>query len=230
MSLTVQAADGAKWTEAVHIQQVLLAGYTGRNQEQVLQHIHELAKLGVPAPDRVPAVYVVAPELVTTEPRIVVAGQHTSGEAEFYLIPSEHGLLVGVGSDHTDRAQEAISVDEAKRMCPKPISREVWRYDDVNGHWDQIELRSWVTDAGGRRLYQEGRLGALLRVEDLLGALASAGHGDLRGRIVFGGTLPTNGDAVYGQRFEVELHDPRLRRSLRCGYEVALKDGGRSVR
>ncbi|MGH2355590.1 MAG: DUF2848 family protein, partial [Chloroflexota bacterium] len=127
---------------------------------------------------------------------------------------------VGVGSDHTDRAHEAINVDQSKAMCPKPISRVVWRYEDVRDHWDSLELRSWVTDTEGRRLYQEGRLAALLGVDDLLAELRAAGHGDLRAHAVFGGTLPAIGGLVFGQRFEVELYDPVLDRRLGCAYDV----------
>jgi hypothetical protein len=113
-------------------------------------------------------------------------------------------------------------VDESKRMCPKAVSREVWRYDDLQDHWDQVEIRSWVTDRGQRQLYQEGRLDVFLAVDDLLAELRAAGHADLDETIVFGGTLPTHGGVVYGQRFEVELRDPVLDRRLTCAYDVLL--------
>src|SRR5947207_344704 len=117
---------------------------------------------------------VVPPELITTDPVLRVSGLETSGEAELYLLPTPEGLLVGVGSDHTDRAHEAINVDESKRMCPKAVSREVWRYDDLKDHWDQVEIRSWVTDHSQRQLYQEGRLDVFLTVDDLLAELRAA--------------------------------------------------------
>jgi hypothetical protein len=215
-----QADDRARPVE-VEIRQVLLAGYTGRDRTKVEEHVRELAALGVAAPSRIPSIFVVPPALVTTETRVQASGAQTSGEAEFVLLPSQDGLLVGVGSDHTDRAHEAVNVDESKAMCPKPIARQVWRYDEVSAHWDRLELRSWVTDTGGRRLYQEGRLEALLSVGALLVELAAAGYVDLAGLAVFGGTLPTHGGLVYGHRFEVELHDPVLGRRLGCTYDVA---------
>lgn len=220
LQLVVNHAGGRSRPIEADIARVLLAGYTGRDRAKVLEHVRELAALGVAPPARVPSIYVVPPALVTTESRVQVTGTETSGEAEFFLLLTPEGVLVGAGSDHTDRAHEAVNVDESKAMCPKPIARQVWPYAEVSPHWDRLELRSWVTDAAGRRLYQEGPLEALLPVGALLEELASAGHVDLAGHAVFGGTLPTHGGLVYGHHFEVELHDPVLGRSLTCAYDV----------
>ena len=220
LTLTLSTPDGPTRRLTVEIQQVLLAGYTGRDRARVADHVRELAALGVAPPERVPAVYVVEPDLLTISTEVAVHESRTSGEAEFYLVPTPRGVLVGAASDHTDRAHEAVDVEQAKARCPKPISRAVWRYADVRGHWDDLELRSWVSDGGGRRLYQEGRLEALLPVDDLLAELATAGYSPHHQRIIFGGTLPTAGGLVYGHRFEVELYDPVLGRRLGCAYDV----------
>jgi len=53
------------------------AGYTGRNREAVLAHIEELKKLGVPAPEKVPATYWIDPNRVTKEDKIYVIGEKT---------------------------------------------------------------------------------------------------------------------------------------------------------
>jgi hypothetical protein len=220
--VSIQDKGGQTRPHTCRLRQALLAGYTGRDRAKVMEHIHELEKLGVTPPDRIPTIFVVPPELITTDHALRVSGPETSGEAELYLLPTPEGLLVGVGSDHTDRAHEAIDVDESKRMCPKAVSGEVWRYEDLKDHWDQVEIRSWVTDGGQRQLYQEGRLDVFLAVDDLLNELRAAGHADLDETIVFGGTLPTHGGVVYGERFEVELRDPVLNRRLTCGYDVLV--------
>jgi hypothetical protein len=220
----------AQWTVTLSLSEVLLAGYTGRNRDSVLRHIDELRELGVAAPPRVPMVYVVQPDLVTTESHIVVAGNQTSGEVEFFLAQSDHGLLVGVGSDHTDRNAEAIDVAESKRLCPKIVSRRIWLYEDVSDHWDKIEIRSWVTVAGQHRQYQAGRLSEFMSVQDLLTELRGAGYADLRGRLVFGGTIPALSGFLYGERFECALDDPVLGRTLRCAYEVSMRGAERPER
>jgi hypothetical protein len=56
-------------------------------------------------------------------------------------------VFVGVGSDHTDRALERLSIPAAKQACPKVAGTAVWRLDEVEDHWDRLELRAWVGHA-----------------------------------------------------------------------------------
>jgi Protein of unknown function (DUF2848) len=73
----------------------------------------------------------------------------------------DDGLFVGVGSDHTDRKAEVVGVSLSKQMCAKPVSREVWRLEEVAAHWDKLVLRSYIAADGRRRLYQEGSVAAM---------------------------------------------------------------------
>ena len=212
-------------TIAVPVDEVLLAGYTGRDRTRVLEHIHELEKLGVAPPPQVPMVYVVSPDLLSTAQTITVATERTSGEAEFYVVPSGDDLFVGVGSDHTDREHEAVDVAASKRMCPKVLSRGVWRYGDVADHWDKIELASWATVGEERRLYQHGTLADFLPFEVLLDQVRGAGYPDLHRRVIFGGTLAVPGGFVYAEHFASQLYDPVLDRKLTCAYAVTVARG-----
>ena len=166
-------------------------------------------------------VYSVKPELATPGSILEVDSQQTSGETEIFLVPAADGLLVGTGSDHTDREQEAVDVAYSKGLCPKVLSTEVWPYEDILGHFDQLELQSWVTDTAGRRLYQEGRLDSFISVEDVLAEVEKAGH-ELTNRLIFCGTLPTIGGLSFGTHFEGQLHDPVLGRTLGYSYEVRV--------
>jgi hypothetical protein len=222
LSLDVERIDGSRTHVEVPVRQLLLAGYTGRDRAAVLEHVKELEALGVSPPARIPSVFVVEPDLVGALAAIEVSGTETSGEVEVVLVQGDEALLVGVGSDHTDRAQEAIDIDQAKGMCSKPVARGVWRHSDVAGHWDQLELRSWTTDGADRRLYQEGTLAEFLPVDALLDELRDAGFDHRAGTVVFGGTLPTRGGLSFGQRFEMELRDPVLERSVASSYVVAV--------
>ena len=215
-------ADGTSVPIELAFDEVILVGYTGRDRAAVLDHIRELESLGVAAPERVPAIYAVAADLVTTNACLAVRTPNTSGEAEFFMLHSAFGVLVGVGSDHTDRTQEAIDVAASKALCGKVVSREVWRFSAVAAHWDALELRAWTTDRAGRHLYQSGRLDALLVVPDLLAEVEAAGI-TASHKLIFGGTLPTLGGFSFGQRFEVELRDPVLHRTLRCAYDIVLE-------
>jgi hypothetical protein len=214
--------DGRSTPLDVLIDEVILVGYSGRDRAAVDAHIHELELLGVAPPPRVPAIYTVTHELVTTGTRLVVNGPQTSGEAEFVLLSSPHGVLVGVGSDHTDRLHEMIDVAESKARCGKVICPEVWPLQALEKHWDRLELRAWTTGTDGRRLYQEGLLGSLLTPGQLLAEVQRAGMATAHA-LIFSGTLATIGGFAFGSRFEVELHDPVLQRQLRCEYDVVVR-------
>jgi hypothetical protein len=224
LHLSVRELDGQVTSVAAPIDQLILVGYTGRDRAAVLDHIRELQDLGVAPPPSVPAMYEVSPALVTSEPRLVVGSPETSGEAEFYVQHTCLGVLIGVGSDHTDRRHEAIDIAESKGLCGKVISRDVWRLTDVEAHWDSLELCAWSTRQGERRVYQSGRLETLMRVPELLAEVAAAGLAAERA-MVFGGTLPTVDGFVYASRFEVELHDPVLHRTLSVAYDIAVEGG-----
>jgi len=212
LSLSVAGKD-----LTVQVDQVLLAGYTGRDRAKVMEHIEELEKLGVAPPPRVPMVYVVGGELLTTGDSVTVQHSETSGEAEFFLVQGREGLLVGVGSDHTDRKEEAIDIQHSKTLCPKVISREVWRYEDLRDHWEQIELRSWMDG----RLYQEGTLNAFLPVDQILAEITNAAY-QTEGNLIFSGTLPAIGGLAFGTEFKAELKDPVRGRALTIAYRVSI--------
>src|ERR1043166_4164140 len=72
LQLTIAEKDGRETPLTASIEQVVLAGYTGRDQAHVLDHIHELEKLGVAPPPSIPMVYVVPPQLLTTADSIAV--------------------------------------------------------------------------------------------------------------------------------------------------------------
>lgn len=220
LAVVLERPGAAPDLKALPVREVLIAGYTGRNRQKVMEHIEELRHLGVAPPERIPTIFVVPPATVTTEPGVVVSGPQTSGEVEFYLVLHQGRVYLGVGSDHTDRAHEAISITESKAMCPKPVSTRVWDLEDVADHWDALELRAWITDGRGRRTYQSGKVDSMLAVADLLAALREAGYTDLEGRLIFGGTLPTAEGFVYGSRFEVELRDPVLDRAISHAYDM----------
>jgi len=135
------------------------------------------------------------------------------------LIGSGGRIFVGVGSDHTDRKVEAYGVTVSKQMCDKPLAPVLWNLADIADHWDQIVLRSFATINGERVLYQEGRLDGMLGVDDLI-ARGFDGGKLPDGCAVFGGTFAAKGGIRSATRFEFEIDDPVLKRSIRHGYDV----------
>ena len=204
----------------VDVETLVIAGWTGRNEEAVEEHIAELEAIGVARPPRVPCFYRVANLLLTTADAIQASGSDSSGEVEFVLYGSDDGMLVGLGSDHTDRKVETYSVTVSKQMCAKPVSAEVWRFDDVAPHWDQLVLRSWATIDGAREDYQEGAVSAMRSPGDLIGRYLDGGASLPPGTAMFCGTLAVKGGLRPADRCEMEIEDPVLGRVLRHGYDI----------
>ena len=192
-------------------QQLVIAGWTGRDEAALRKHIKELEEIGVKPPKTTPIFYRVSASLFTHETAIQVSGPDTSGEVEFVLM-QEQELRVAVGSDHTDRKAETIGVSLSKQLCAKPVSRESWRYDEVKPHWERLVLRAWADG----ELYQEGPVTAMRSPEDLLQR-----YGGLKnGWAMFCGTLAAKGGIRPAGRFAMELEDPVLKRTLKHEYRI----------
>lgn len=206
----------------LEIDRVINAGYSGRDEEAVQDHIDELVEDGIAAPDSVPTTYELAPYTLLSDPgSIQVVGNATSGEAEFGLLLAGEDAYVVAASDQTDRELERESIQMAKQVAPNVISRRAWRLSDVRQHWDDIEIRAWNTVDGERRLYQETTLESILEPEEILDIIRDRYGSSLDGTAVLSGTVATvSGDLTPGSVFEVELHDPVREQSLSVTYTV----------
>jgi hypothetical protein len=202
------------------IDQLVIAGWTGRDPAAVEKHIRELEQIGVPRPKRIPIFYRVGASLLTTADEIQVVGGDSSGEVEFVLFSLADGLWVGVGSDHTDRKVETASVTLAKQLCPKPVGSTVWCYADVQPHWDRLILRSYVYKGDKKRLYQEGSIAMMRHPDDLMRLYAGNGATLPKGYAMFCGTLAVQGRIEPADVFAIELEDPVLERQLIHKYRV----------
>jgi uncharacterized protein DUF2848 len=222
LSLVVERPDGRAPLGFV-VRHVVCAGYTSRDRSDAERHIQELGSLGIARPKEVPNFFAVASYLATTDQVIEVQGPFTSGEAEVALLFGANGPWVTVASDQTDRFAERHSVPAAKQLCPKVLAPTVWRLADVEGHWDELELRAWVRTGRKRALYQEAKLGSLLALDTLLSGLRRRVGRALDGVVMLSGTVPTvDGQMIYGDAYELELADPRLDRAIRTQYAVRV--------
>ena len=199
---------------------VLVAGYTGRDEQQVRAHIAELERQGIPAPERFPTLYPLDASWATTDKELVWASRRVSGEVEPALLFRSDRLedaLVSVIVDFTDREEERRSIERSK-LLPKPLSARVWRYADVAGCWDEIAMRSWAAPGPDRELYQSGTLAQLLPPPDLLTKLDLTRG--LEGSVLLMGTLPLRSkEFVFSDYFACELKTPdgrKLSYECRC--------------
>ena len=221
-TLRLSTADGVEIEIAPD--HLVVAGYTGRDQAAVRHHIDELAAIGVPEPETIPAFYPLEVDLLTTDATVEVDATSTSGEVEPVLIRANGTYYLTVGSDHTDREMETVGIKLSKAACPKPISSTVIELGDPPAlvDWDSIVVRSWVDD----ELYQDGPLSSMLPITQVLAEWdqISGGAGSDVSLVLFGGTRPLlDGTFRYGRSWRMELAIPG-QTPIELAYTVSVRN------
>jgi hypothetical protein len=211
--------EGGVMRRNITVDQLVVAGWTGRDKAAVEKHIAELEAIGVKRPAMTPIFYRVSAARLTIDDAIEAVGTASSGEAEFVLLAHDGRLWIGAGSDHTDREVEKYGVTVSKQMCDKPIAPEFWPVVDVAPHWDKLILRAHIVENGKRVLYQEGSVTAMLDPKVLIEQYAGASS--LKdGTLMFCGTLSAKGGVRASDVFEFELDDPVKGRKIRHQYRI----------
>lgn len=189
------------------LRRVYNAGYTGRDQAVVQEHIDELAEQGIAGPDEIPTVFSVPTYMVLQDTDVEVEHAKTSGEAEWAMLYRGADLspLITVASDHTDRAVEAFSVTSAKQLSPNLVGTKAWLLDEIADQLDAATLRSKVLHDGEWTILQEGSVGDLISPVDWLQRLRALGRLE-PGTLLLGGTLPMRDPArQFAAAWAVEL-------------------------
>lgn len=204
-------------TELSHL---VIAGWTGRDPEAISHHIEELAALGVEPPSETPLYYRVSASLLTLAPHVEVVGGCSSGEVEPMIVQLGDRRFLGLGSDHTDRALEAHSVALSKQVCAKPCAAELWAWDEVADHLEQIGLESWIEENGEWVPYQQGTLVSILPLVELI---AGAGLDRLAAdgaAAMMCGTFGARGGVRPASRFRMRMTDTLRGREIAHEYAV----------
>jgi 4-hydroxyphenylacetate 3-monooxygenase len=178
-----------------------------------------------------PRLYPIGTHALTTGDTVEVHTAETSGEVEIVVVRDAAGrVLVGVGSDHTDRALERTSIPWSKQACPNVLAPVLWPLDEIRDHWDDCVLRSWVDG----RLYQEVSVAAFLHPDDVLRIVAERAPGlPERDLVVFCGTIVSVDKRLgFGRDWRFEIDDPTAGRAIDHHYRVvemfeAIADGYR---
>lgn len=214
-------------TKKIMINHCYCIGYSGRDKEETFKHIKELAELGVPKPSEVPVLYPMRSSSVSQEDTVDVLGDQTSGEAEIVLIfgDTDEEVYVTVGSDHTDRALEAVDIGKSKQVCDKPFASKAWRLNDVLDYWDELVMTASVFIDGKWHPYQNRSVEAILHPNDIFEFLRRK-RASMRNAIFFSGTVPLLDGFKYGDKFKMSLLDPVKNDEITAEYEINhLKDG-----
>lgn len=197
------------------INHLVVAGWTGRDQDKVQHHIDELAAIGVAPPSQVPLFYRTSASLLQQSDRIDVLGAGTSGEVEPLIINANGILWLGLGSDHTDRPLEAHSVAASKQACAKPIAKVLWPLGEVKDHLDDLELHCDIRENGAWVPYQTGTVASIRPLADLVAASNLPDGGAM-----LCGTLGAIGGVREGEAYRMRLTDPVLKREITLEYAM----------
>lgn len=223
MEFTVQ---GTGRSIQVPVGVIFNGGYAGTNQDLVREHIEELAKVGVPAPTTTPTLYPLSNYLATTSDKIQVQHGETSGEVEYCVIWHQGKKYVTVVSDHTDRNLENYSVPKSKQACPNVFAPHVWDWEEVKEHFGELQLKCWITRDGKRELYQDAACKAMLLPGDWKEKFEKIGV-DKDNNIFLSGTINTvNNTLIFGDYYEIQMHDPILNRTINHSYTVDILPRG----
>ncbi len=199
---------------------LLNGGFAGRNQKAVWAHIKELEKIGVAPPKNTPTYYPLPLDMLIFDNEIEVLDTGNSAEIEYVLLFAKEEIYVALGSDHTDRDLETVSIPKSKLVYPNIISRQVWRYRDLIDYWDQIEIRCWLGE-GKETLYQDATLGAIMNPEQFMEQLKELVDGDLEGLVFFSGTVAALTEGIaYSNFISGEMVDPVKGNKLEISYSV----------
>ena len=115
-----------------------------------------------------PSIFHLGRYLLTQSPDFEVQGSMTGGEAEVVAIRDGQEILISVGSDQCDRELDPLFPDKPKQMCPHPLARTAWPYDEVRPHWDELRIFSHVVVGEHTVPLQDSKISELVDLEYLL--------------------------------------------------------------
>jgi hypothetical protein len=219
LDVSIQAADGTLRAMSFETRRMYNFGSATRDPNVAVAHQQEVAKSGIHIAFDVPAprIYPIALHALTTDDELFVQTDKTSGEVEIVLHMADQ-LYVGVGSDHTDRAMETVSIPGSKQACANHLAPTFWAYEDIRKTWDNCVMRSWVDE----RLYQDVGVDAFLKPEDIIATLrARVSNVPERDFTVFCGTIVSVDKALgYGAHWKYEMTDPETGHKIGSDYRV----------
>ena len=159
-------------------------------------------------------------QILTEKKEIEVIGDKTSGEVEYLILLKDGRIYIGVGSDHTDRELEAVSIHKSKQVCLKPYAQDFWEYDEIKDHFDDIKLVSTQVVDGKTVEYQCGVTSDLLPMQRIMDELKE--EIDIDNSLIYTGTVPLKDGFKFGEEFSCKLVDEKLNREICLSYKVKV--------
>ena len=230
--------DGASSDKSMDFSRCYNLGFTMRDEAKMQAHLEECYKLGIKELicERPPLVMPISSWAVLTDTHIGVQRPKTSGEVEIVTIVDENDeIFVSVGSDHTDRSLETIDIPWSKQVAPNVVAPQMWRWNDVKDHWDDIHMESWVIDQGETVKYQEAMVNEFWTPAEMVQGLRDSVVRVPGANILFSGTVVSIGEKLrFAESWTIKMTDPVLNRVIEHTYTVdvlareVLNDGSAS--
>lgn len=206
--------------QEVNLENLIVVGFAGKDIEKTMEHIQELEAEGIKCPKSVPVVYQCSKAILTTDDTIDVIADKTSGEVEYLILVRDGKFYIGIGSDHTDRSLEAVSIHKSKQVCLKPYAKDFWAYDEIKDHFDEIKLVSYQVVDGKEIEYQSGVTSDLLPLKRIITEIEK--EISTANSLIYTGTVPLKDGFKYGSKFSCKLIDEKLNRELALTYRITV--------
>jgi hypothetical protein len=219
---TVQGTRGIQ----IDITRTFNLGHTMRDLAKMQRHLDEVAALGIPVVDvaEPPMVSAISSWATLTADDVTVQRPTTSGEVEIVTIRDADGVIyVGVGSDHTDRALEAVDLPWSKQVAPNVVAPRLWLWEEISEHWNSVELECWIETDGGRELYQSASVSEFWTPLEMLAGADRKIVPPPGAVALFSGTVESlKHQLVYGNAWTIRMHDPVWDRTIEHRYSVTV--------
>ena len=148
---------------------------------------------------------------LTTASEIQVLGDNTIAQAAILLIAAGAGMLIGIASNHKYIDQED------PQLFSKPISRQVWRFQNVADHWKFLSIQS-SCETG--EIFQNGNLAEFAPIDDIITLIASNQSSLEKGTAVLCVGLPMLKSGRPSSSYNLKLFDQEKDQMLELDYQV----------
>lgn len=220
LDVTIEGPSGSE-QRTLDVSRVYNLGFTIRDREKMQAHLDEVEGVHVDWPPRPPIIFPISAWATLTDEDVPVQFDRTSGEIEIVTVVDGDELLVGVGSDHTDRALEATNIPWGKQVAPNILAPTLWRWEEVKDHWDEVLLESTIDSGNGPELYQKAGVAEFWTPQEMVDSV--------KGRIVevpgvrmfFSGTVVSvDAKLNFGHIFTMKMIDPVTERTIEHTYRI----------
>ena len=175
LNFTVHTKDGKERDLVLEVKYCIHGGIMTKVVNQNIKNFRAAFKsYGYYKPREYPAprahAYLVPSFNATVSQRIQVYDNATFAEVEpCFLIDEKGNIYVTVSTDHPDMNMNfEIGLRKSRLYAPRVLCRDVWLYEDIKDHWDQLNLRCYGYPQGKRTLWEDNILGDTIDAETRL--------------------------------------------------------------